>query len=214
MGALWSEFITHHGRPMQKWAEYFPAYEAHFERFVDRPMVMWEIGVADGGSMQLWRRYFGPRAQIVGLDVVDHRELEEDQVAIRVGDQSDPAVLDGLLDEFGPPDIVLDDGSHYMHHVKATFEHVYPRMSPSGVYIVEDMHTAYWLEAGGGLGKPDSFIEISKDLIDSLNADHTRGDLEPNDFTRSTTSIHFYDSMVVFERGKRGPNRNIQFGYA
>jgi 23S rRNA U2552 (ribose-2'-O)-methylase RlmE/FtsJ len=184
MGALWSEFITHHGRPMQKWAEYFPAYEAHFERFVDRPMVMWEIGVADGGSMQLWRRYFGPRAQIVGLDVVDHRELEEDQVAIRVGDQSDPAVLDGLLDEFGPPDIVLDDGSHY------------------------------WPEAGGGLGKPDSFIEISKDLIDSLNADHTRGDLEPNDFTRSTTSIHFYDSMVVFERGKRGPNRNIQFGYA
>ena len=47
-------------------------------------------------------------------------------------------------------------------------------------------------------------MEIAKDLIDELNADHARGALEPTEFTASTLSIHFYDSIVVFERGRHG----------
>jgi len=202
MAHLWAGFLTHRGRVAHKWTHYFPAYEQHFSRYVDRPVVFWEIGVGEGGSLQLWKQFFGPYAQIVGLDILDRSEYEEDQIAIRTGDQSDPAVLQGLLDEFGPPDVVLDDGSHVMSHVEATFRHVYPRMVRDGVYAVEDLHTAYWPEYGGGLQKPGSFIEIAKDLVDELNAEHTHGALPPTEFTATTLSMHFYDSMVFFERGR------------
>jgi hypothetical protein len=66
---------------------------------------------------------------------------------------------------------------------------------------VEDLHTAYWNEYEGGLRNPNTFIELCKNLIDELNADHSRGALSPTEFTRTTAGIHFYDSMAVFERG-------------
>jgi hypothetical protein len=81
------------------------------------------------------------------------------------------------------------------------FECVYPQIPKNGVYMVEDMHTSYWPKYGGGLEVPNSFINRSKRLIDELNADHTKGALAPTDFTRTTDSISFYDSVVVFEKG-------------
>ena len=107
-----------------------------------------------------------------------------------------------VLKEFGPPDVVLDDGSHVMRDVRAPFSYLYPRMSSVGVYLVEDLHTAYWEEYGGGLGQASTFIEYAKDLIDELNADHAHGSLQPTYFTASTLSMHFYDSVIVFERGR------------
>jgi cephalosporin hydroxylase len=199
---LWRDFLTHSGHPAHKWTHYFPAYEAHFARYQNRPMVFWEIGVGQGGSLQLWKQFFGPYAQIVGLDIEDKHQYEEDQISIRIGDQSDISFLQSVLDEFGTPDVVLDDGSHIMSHVEATFRFLYPRISSAGVYMIEDLHTAYWPEYGGGLHEPASFMEIAKGLIDELNADHARGAIEPTAFTTSTLSMHFYDSIIAFERGR------------
>jgi hypothetical protein len=151
----------------------------------------------------MWKRYLGPHGRIVGIDInPECKDFEEDQIEVRIGDQSDSRFLQTLIDEFGQPDIVLDDGSHIMSHVTASFGFLYPRTAPSGVYMVEDLHTAYWEEYEGGLGKPSTFIEFSKRLIDELNAEHTRQTLAPTDFTKSTLSMHFYDSVIVFERGK------------
>lgn len=201
--SLWSEFLNHQGRAIHKWKHYFPAYEQHFQRFVNRPCLIWEIGAGEGGSLQMWKRYLGPYAQIVGIDIKPGAAaFAEDQIAVRIGDQSDEGFLQSVLDEFGPPDIVLDDGSHVMSHVVRSFQYIYPRMSPSGVYMVEDLHTAYWDEYEGGVGRPGSFIELAKSLVDELNAEHTNGQVPPTAFTSSTLSMHFYDSMIVFERGR------------
>ena len=89
-----------------------------------------------------------------------------------------------------------------MKHVHASFAFLYPRMAPDGVYMVEDLHTAYWDEYEGGLHRPGSFIELCKNLLDELNADWSRGALPPTDFTRCTQSMHFYDSIALFERGR------------
>ena len=70
------------------------------------------------------------------------------------------------------------------------------------MYLVEDLHTAYWPDFGGGLSKPGTFIEIAKALIDELNADHGRDESAATDFTRTTHAICFYDSVIVFERGR------------
>ena len=80
MSGLWGTFLTHQGRVVQKLTHYFPAYERHSSRYVNRPVVFWEIGVAEGGSLQLWKRYFGPYAQIVGLDILDKSTFEEEQI--------------------------------------------------------------------------------------------------------------------------------------
>ncbi|MGI8809821.1 MAG: class I SAM-dependent methyltransferase [Acidimicrobiales bacterium] len=200
--SLWSGFLDNRGRVIHKWTHYFPVYERHFARFVNRPCVFWEIGVSEGGSLQMWKRYLGPYAQVVGIDIDPRSDFAEDQIAVRIGDQSDTAFLQEVIDEFGTPDVVLDDGSHLMHHLTTTFRYLYPRLAPDGVYLVEDLHTAYWEEYGGGLGHPDSFVELAKRCIDEFNAEHARGAVAPSTFTAGTLSIHFYDSIAVFERGR------------
>jgi SAM-dependent methyltransferase len=209
--SLWSDFLNNQKRTINKWNHYFPAYEAHFSRYVNRPLLFLEIGCGRGGSAQMWKRYFGPRAQIVGLDInPECSTFEEDQIAIRIGSQADTAFLQSVLDEFGTPDIVLDDGSHQMSHVVETFRFLYPKTAKDGVYLVEDLHTAYWDEFGGGVGRDGTFIELCKGLIDELNADWTREKLPPTDFTRSTLSMHFYDSIVAFERGRPMPKKDLR----
>lgn len=212
---LWSDFLTNQGQVIHKWKHYFPAYEQHFARFVNRPVLFLEIGCGEGGSLQMWKRFFGPHALILGIDNrPECKALEEDQIVIRIGSQSDHKFLASVLAEFGTPNIVLDDGSHIMRDVVETFRFLYPRTAADGVYFVEDLHTAYWPEFGGGLRREGTFIEVCKMLIDELNADFTRGAVPPSTFTRSTLSMHFYDSCAVFERGRHLPKTAPKTGTA
>jgi 23S rRNA U2552 (ribose-2'-O)-methylase RlmE/FtsJ len=211
--SLWSEFLTNQDRLIHKWKHYFPIYESHFNRFVNRDVVLLEIGCGQGGSLQLWKRYLGPHARIVGIDInPECAVFEEDQISVRIGDQSDKSFLSKITDEFGAPDIVIDDGSHVMSHVRASFDQLYPVVSRNGVYLVEDLHTAYWEEYEGGFQRKGSFIEHCKQLVDLLNADHSRNALQPTEFTQSTLSMHFYDSVVVFEKGRNTSKSAPQIG--
>jgi hypothetical protein len=201
--SLWSDFLDNRNRPAHKWKHYFPIYERHFADYVNKTVTFVEIGCGQGGSLQMWKRYFGPHARIIGLDINPRcRDFEEDQIQVRIGPQQDTAFLSGIIEEFGAPDIVLDDGSHIMSHVGASFKFFYPRLPTSGIYMVEDLHTAYWPSKEGGLRRPGTFIELSKHLVDELNADHVGADLSPTEFTRTTLAMHFYDSVIVFERGR------------
>lgn len=194
--SLYSDFLCNQKRTIHKWVHYFPAYERHFKRFINQPVIFWEIGVFKGGSVQLWKRYLGPFAIIIGIDINPKcKRFEEEQIHIRIGDQSDTTFLQSLIDEFGPPDVVLDDGSHIMEHVCKTWEFMYDKISKNGVYFVEDLHTAYFEKYGGGLNREDTFIERCKCLIGDIRAKN-----EGAIFAESTYSISFYDSMAVFEK--------------
>lgn len=211
--ALWDIFLGNKNRIIHKWTHYFPIYESHFGVFVNKSILFVEIGCGKGGSLQMWKRYFGPYAKIVGIDInPDCKAYEEDQIEIRIGDQSDPCFLQSVVNEFGSPDIVLDDGSHIMEHISASFATLYPQMTKNGVYVVEDLHTAYWEECGGGLRREGTFIEQCKSLIDELNAEHTRNELPPTNFTANTVSMHFYDSVAVFQRGQHLPKHAPMIG--
>jgi hypothetical protein len=200
---LWHDFATNRdGKLVNKWEQYFPVYERYLSPWRNRSLTFIEIGVSQGGSLQMWRRFFGPMATIVGLDISPAAaKHNEHGINVRIGDQSDPGFLATVVEEFGPPDIVLDDGSHQMDHVRASFEYLYPRLSKNGLYIVEDASTSYQADFGGGLGEPNSFVNLSKGLVDRLNARHTGGEVEEDFFSRNTTGISFHDSVVVFERG-------------
>jgi hypothetical protein len=199
---LWQDFLTNDGKIIHKWVHYFPIYERHFEWYKNKSLTFLEIGVFKGGSLQMWQRYFGPFAKIVGIDIDEKcKDHEQPGIFIRTGDQSDERFLQSVIDEFGVPDIVLDDGSHQMNHINATFQFLYPQLPKNGIYMVEDLHTAYWEEYGGGLQKENSFVNQAKKFIDSLNADHSRGTVPVDFITRGTFSISFYDSIIAFEKG-------------
>jgi len=211
---LWQDFLTHDGYPIDKWAHYFPIYDRHFSWYANKSLTFLEIGVARGGSLQMWQRFFGPLAKIVGIDIRERsKSYEAPGTLVRIGDQADEQFLQSLIDEFGVPDIVLDDGSHQMEHIAKTFNFLYPKLPKNGVYMVEDLHTAYWDEFGGGVSKPETFINLSKEYIDRLNADHSRGQVVPNFITRQTFGISFYDSVVVFEKGEVWSKQGVHRGH-
>ncbi len=150
----------------------------------------------------MWKRWLGPLARIVTLDINEVcRQYADEQIHVRIGDQSDSEFLQSIIDEFGAFDAVLDDGSHQMQHVTASFDYLYPRIASTGVYMIEDMHTAYWPDYGGGRGDPRSMVERFKGYLDELNAEHVRDhSVAPSDFTRSTFAMTAYDSILVFEK--------------
>jgi hypothetical protein len=166
---------------------------------------MIEIGVMGGGSLDMWKEYFGPGSRIIGVDINSEcKAYEAEGVEVFIGSQDDPFLIDKIFSKYPRVDIVLDDGSHFMQHMIASFELMYNRLHSNGVYIVEDTHTCYWQEYGGGLKSEGSFIEFVKQKLDEINAVHTRNALRVSEFTRSTDCIAFYDSVVAFERRRQG----------
>ncbi|MDP9562643.1 class I SAM-dependent methyltransferase [Agrobacterium tumefaciens] len=204
-GFLHRYFLNNGHKRLHKWMHYFDAYEHHFDRFRGKKPTVLEIGVFGGGSLAMWKDYFGDGATIIGLDINAECKAHEDEgIKVYIGSQDDPQIIQTVLDENSPIDIVIDDGSHRMDHVVASFNLLYERISPNGIYFVEDTHTCYWPEYQGGLGNPQSFMEFTKTKLDEINAVHTRGAVETTTFTKSTRSITIYDSICVFEKAPQG----------
>lgn len=215
MNDLQRYFDRNPGRMIHKWQHYFEIYDRHFSAYRNRPLTLVEIGIYQGGSLQMWRDYFGPQAAICGVDVNPLcKQFEVPGIRIVIGDQGDPAFLASLAKEMPSIDILIDDGGHTMRQQRTTFEVLYPVIAPDGIYVCEDLHTSYWPEYGGGHLDPRSFIEFSKNYIDRLNAYHSRDpqSLPVSDFTRTAHGMHYYDSMLVIEKRAHGPPEDRKSG--
>lgn len=212
-GILHRYFINNNGRPIHKWLHYFDVYETHLSKFRGKAPLVMEIGVYEGGSLQMWSDYFGNDATILGIDTLPWcKDQEGGNIKIEIGDQSDTYFLNTVLQKHGRPDIIIDDGGHISADMKASFEFLYPRMKEEGIYIVEDTHANYWANFGPDTGylNPNSFIEFSKAKVDELNAQLSGGLLEVTDFSKTTTGMHFYDSIVVFQKRPQPERRDFR----
>ena len=133
------EYLEQHadGRRVHKWAHYLDVYERHLAQYRGRPITMLEIGVQSGGSLRMWRDYFGPAARVVGVDI-DPRcaRLEDPDTTVVIGDQEDPRFMASLAERFGPFDVVIDDGGHTMAQQARTLEVLWPAIRTGGVLIV------------------------------------------------------------------------------
>lgn len=215
-GRLYEAFLERGRGDLHKWHHYFEIYERHLERFRGSAVRLLEIGVFRGGSLRLWREYFGPDALIVGLDKdATCARFDGESGHVRIGDQADPSFLRSVLAEFGPFDVVIDDGGHTARQQIVSFELLYPEISETGVYICEDTHTNYWeiyqdapqgvtltrlaLSAAGGLTRalypnPESMERYGEPPA------RRQGSLEVPLLSATTYGISFYDSMIVFEK--------------
>lgn len=198
-------FAANGGRLIHKWVHYFDIYDRHLRPFRDKPVVVVEFGVSHGGSLQMWKHYFGPRARIIGVDINPKCvDLAEPQVEIVIGDQDDRDFLRSLAANVGDIDVLIEDGGHRMTQQIATFEELWPHVVDGGVVLMEDLHTSYWPGYGGGLRREGTFIEYAKRLIDQQHAWHAREDpsFTVDDYTRTIRGMHVYDSIIVFDKAR------------
>ena len=198
-------FCNNQKNIIHKWSHYFEIYHDHFNRFVNTECVILEIGVGEGGSLQMWKKYFGSSAKIYGVDINPKcKDYEEENIEIFIGSQSDRNFLQNLKQILPKIDILIDDGGHTMDQQITCFEELFDHIKENGIYLCEDTRTSYWDEYGGGLRKQESFIEFSKTLIDHLNIWHIRNNsLQPIKHSYNLGSLHYYDSIFIIEKSKR-----------
>lgn len=213
-GDLASIFLETPG--LHKWLHYIPAYESALSGLRHRPLRFLEIGVDRGGSIGAWSRYFGPEATIVGIDINPWCAQFDDPANrrhVRIGGQQDPAFLHSVVEEFGPFDIILDDGSHRPSHMNASFRHLFDEgLAPNGLYLVEDLQTNYWF---GFRDAKVSFVDLAAGLVDEMHAQYQGvtsetafrvgdADRQPSfevpRITKLLRSIEFFDSIVVIRK--------------
>jgi hypothetical protein len=177
-----------------------PHYERHLGPRRFERILLLEIGVgghrnryAGGNSLHVWRDYF-PRATIVGLDRYP-KELPflGRRVHIVQGDQASLDDLAGVIDRFGSPDIVIDDGSHRGSDVIRSFTYLFVRMPAGGIYVIEDLDCSFRSEYGGSENPgPDTALGLLDGLLRSMQRHSTRSD--------AVGAVHVYEDIAFIER--------------
>lgn len=195
-----------------KWGVHY--YTAHYERHLghlrDQSFVLLEIGVggyarsgAGGGSLKMWKRYF-QQAQVVGLDIEDKSFLDRPRMTTVQGDQTDASVLASVIERFGAPLVVIDDGSHRPADIIETFRVLFPLLPDGAVYAIEDTQTSYWPEYGGSEDRdsPHTTMAFVKRLVDGLNHEEfVDAGYEATYTDTHVEAVHCYHNLVIVEKG-------------
>jgi Methyltransferase domain len=189
------------GALVHKWHHYLPLYDRYFGPWRGKPVRFLEIGVSKGGSLSMWRKWFGPDAVIFGIDIEPKcARYNGIDAQVRIGSQADPAFLAQVVAEMGGVDVVLDDGSHQMDHIRISLETLLPHLSDGGTYMIEDLHTAYFPAFGGGVDAPKNFFRMLGDMVEDMHRWYHRGALHNKTLAPWVTGIHVHDSIVVLDK--------------
>ena len=215
MKSLQEIYDEHNTRLVNKWDNYIGVYENYFSKYRHQPITFLEIGIAHGGSLEIWRKYFGEEATIIGVDVdPETKKFEDGKTTVHIGSQEDREFLNNLKTKIPSIDILLDDGGHTMKQQITTFECLFDHVKDGGLYVCEDLHTSYLHSFGGGYKKKSSFIEYSKNFIDYLHGWHVDGAYKKkmhNALTESILGLHYFTSIVVIEKKKtRAPQNTFK----
>ena len=175
------------GRGIWKWDHYFDIYHRHLSRFIGREVHVLEIGVYSGGSLEMWKEYFGPHCRIYGVDIKEAcNAYEDDRTKIFIGNQGDRRFWNNFKSEVPRLDVLIDDGGHHTHQQIVTLEEMLPHLRPGGVYLCEDV-----------VGSLNGFATYVFGLADKLNG-KSGGDRSP--FQQAIASVHLYPFVVATEK--------------
>ena len=214
------------GLGIDKWEHYLSIYEAEFapKLRLGHPVSLLEVGVQNGGSLELWSKYLPAGSTIVGIDI-DTRVASlkpGTNVEIHVSDINDQARVLRILDG-RTFNVIIDDASHKSSDTIAAFRTLFPILKPNGIFLIEDLHASYWPALEGGFRAPHTSLEFFKGLVDALHIDHFRpsAHLEANlseelvEVGMWINRLTFYDSITVVQKRqgrKTGPYRRILNG--
>jgi hypothetical protein len=205
------ELFTESEFHSRKWNKYFFIYERLFKDYKDKDITFVEIGIQNGGSLEIWRKYFSTNSKIIGIDLnKDCKKFEKNGINVEIGNQSDPEFWKGFFLKYGKVDIILDDGGHTNLDQIITTVNTVKHIKDGGILVVEDTHTSY-MKSWNSSSRM-SFIEFSKKNIDDINSKHS-DQMKKFKFTISNEvySIEFYESIVAYrvDRSQTGINHLI-----
>ncbi|WP_053733622.1 class I SAM-dependent methyltransferase [Nocardia sp. NRRL S-836] len=196
-----------------KWGDlhwYTQHYERHLARLRTEPVKLLEIGIggyddpaSGGASLRMWQHYFR-RGLIHGLDIAEKTGVTGPRITTVRGDQSDAGFLDDLGARLGPFDVVIDDGSHRNDHVRTSFHALFPHVRLGGVYVVEDLQTAYWPSWGGAPdGGAGTSMGMLKSFVDGLNLSEVADPRVDGGYVqRNISGISFHHNIAFVEKGR------------
>jgi hypothetical protein len=174
---LASLYNQHRGKLVDKWPFYLDFYQRIFSPLRDKPVRLLEIGIQNGGSLELWRKYFPNAIVLVGCDIdpgCGDLVYDDPRIQVVVGDATDSEIQLQVQRHAESFDIIIDDGSHRSGDIVRAFCGYFPLLSDEGLYIMEDLHCSYWSNFEGGLFHPVSSIAFAKCLADALHHEHWR----------------------------------------
>ena len=204
---------------------YTPVYQKYMESKKNKKINLFEIGVGGlepkvgysglktgGESLRMWRDFF-KKGMIVGLDIVKKDLKLGKRVKIFHGSQSDPKVLDKIINKYKKFDFIIDDGSHNYKDVKFSFEHIFHSLKNGGYYFIEDTQSSYIRELGGdgaNLFNQSTVINYFKKVVDKINYKEIENPFYKADFfDKNITEIHFYHNLIVIRKNENLEKSNI-----
>jgi len=189
-------FQSFHKSPHRsiKHSSYFEVYDTLLSNYRGKPIVFVEIGVLDGGSLFMWRDFFGPQARIIGIDLNPNaQKWQAEGFEIFIGSQSDESLWNDIRSNVGQIDVLLDDGGHTYEQQIITTEQALPLIKDGGMLVVEDTHTSYL----NGFGpRKYSFMKYVSTMMDRINqrSGSIRGEGEGR-----VWSVEVFESIVAFK---------------
>ena len=187
-----------------KWSNYFEIYENLFKRFINKKITLVEVGIGNGGSLFMWRNYFGKKAKIIGIELnPEAKKLEKKGFKIFIGDQSNPDFWKKFYKKIGKIDILIDDGGHTNLQQITTLMESVNHINYDGMIIVEDTHTSFMNNKGFKNTSRFSFINFTSSLVEILHRRNPMIKKEPNYLSKKINSIEYYDSVVVINMAKK-----------
>ena len=130
---------------------YTAVYEQYLSPIKDEVKLVCEVGIGGfweavgwlpGNSLKVWRDYF-PNAEILGLDIVKHDNIDDlDRITIDWLDQSKRDLVIEYSSKLKDYDFIIDDGSHNVYDQQITLAHFFKSLKSGGIYILEDLHSS------------------------------------------------------------------------
>jgi hypothetical protein len=149
-------------------------YTELYERLLvdrkDDPIKIFEIGIAEGGSLAMWQTYF-PKARIFAVDILDKSTFNNTRVTTLIADQAKRDQLQTAIDASGSDiDVLIDDGGHTMEQQQVSLGFLFRHVRPGGYYIIEDVHTslpALWRGFGVARDERNTTLRMLENFIRS-----------------------------------------------
>ncbi|MEL5849772.1 MAG: hypothetical protein U7M05_10460 [Candidatus Igneacidithiobacillus chanchocoensis] len=190
-------FAKHEGKVSDKWSLYLTEYDRLFEPYRHQPIALLEIGIQNGGSLEIWAEFFKKAKAIVGCDInpacanLAYDDARLHVVALNANtDDAESRIL-----ECSPQfELIIDDGSHRSGDIVHSFSRYFRHVADGGLYIAEDLHCSYWGDYDGGLYQPCSSLAFFKLLADAINHEHWGIDSQRADLFRDFTSKYGVDT--------------------
>lgn len=216
----------HKGKMSDKWSLYLDEWDRLFAPFRNKEIRLLEIGIQNGGSLEIWGKFFTKAEKIVGCDI-DQKcyelQFDDSRIATVVGDANSDDCEKEILLQSPTFDVIIDDGSHKSSDIVRSFARYFPHLNDGGIYVAEDLHCSYWKYFEGGLYDPYSSVAFFKRLADIVNFEHWRTnkprnillekfaetlEIEFDDLDLARIhSVEFINSLCIIR--KSSPEKNV-----